>query len=379
MDAASRTTARLQTANIYAVRFMLLLVLGFCLHAQTGENVLLVVNRNVPLSRQIADYYRPRRSVPVKNVCTIDTTGDEEIQWTVYEEQIERPIGECLKKAGLVDKVLYIVTTMGVPLKVDGPGAHQLSERASVDSELALLYSKLQGTRYSRVGGIPNPFFMRRDSRFQHPAFPIYLVTRLAAYDLADVEAMIDRSLQARNRGKFVIDLQSAKDEPGNDWLRTAAMLLPARRVVLDETTRPLYNQTDVIGYASWGSNDVNRTQRLLHFQWLPGAIAAEFVSTSARTFRRPPDTWAPTASWEDKSRYFAESPQGLVADLIHEGATGASGNTYEPYLNACVRPDYLLPAYQQGRNLAESYYLSLVYLSWQSVIVGDPLCALKP
>jgi hypothetical protein len=29
--------------------------------------------------------------------------------------------------------------------------------------------------------------------------------------------------------------------------------------------------------------------------------------------------------------------------------------------------------------NLAESYYLSLIYLSWQSVIVGDPLCALKP
>ena len=165
---------------------------------------------------------------------------------------------------------------------------------------------------------------MRRDAPFQHPAFPIYLVTRLAAYDLADVKAMIDRSLAARNRGKFVIDLQSAKDEPGNDWLRTAAMLLPASRVVLDETTRPLYNQTDVIGYASWGSNDDHRTQRLLHFQWLPGAIAAEFVSTSARTFQRPPDTWTPSGNWADKSRYFAGTPQGLVADLIHEGATGA-------------------------------------------------------
>ncbi len=361
------------------MRLLLLFAVGFCLHAQTGENVLLVVNRNVPLSRQIADYYRPRRSVPARNVCTIDTTGDEEIQWGVYEEQIERPIADCLKHAGLVDKVLYIVTTMGVPLKVDGPGARQLSERASVDSELALLYSKLKGARYPRMGGVPNPFFMRRDSPFRHPAFPIYLVTRLAAYDLADVQAMIDRSLRARNRGKFVIDLQSEKDEPGNDWLRTAAMLLPASRVVLDETTRPIYHQTDVIGYASWGSNDVHRTQRLLQFQWLPGAIAAEFVSTSARTFQRPPDSWTPGNSWEDKSRYFAGSPQGLVADLIHEGATGASGNAYEPFLQACARPDYLLPAYQQGRNLAESYYLSLVYLSWQSVIVGDPLCVLKP
>jgi uncharacterized protein (TIGR03790 family) len=220
---------------------------------------------------------------------------------------------------------------------------------------------------------------MQRDSHFQHPAFPIYLVTRLAAYDLADVKAMIDRSLQAHNRGKFVIDLQSEKDEPGNDWLRTAAMLLPAGRVVLDETTRPLYNQTNVIGYASWGSNDDHRKQRLLHFQWLPGAIATEFVSTSARTFQRPPDIWTPSGNWSDKSRFFAGSPQGLVADLIHDGATGAEGNAYEPFLNACARPDYLLPAYNQGRNLAESYYVSLLYLSWQSVVVGDPLCALKP
>ena len=86
-----------------------------------------------------------------------------------------------------------------------------------------------------------------------------------------------------------------------------------------------------------------------------------------------------PGNAWGDKTRYFAGSPQGLVADLIHEGVTGVSGNAYEPFLNACARPDYLFPAYNQGRNLAESYYLSLVYLSWQSVIVGDPLCALKP
>lgn len=360
------------------MRLLFLLALGLSLHAQTGENVLLVVNRNDAVSRQIADYYRPRRSVPVKNVCTIQTTSDEEIAWRIFEAEIERPVADCLKKAGLVEKVYYIVTTMGVPLKVDGPGAGQVAEHASVDSELALLYGKLKGAHYTRAGGIPNPFFMRRDTAFQHPMFPIYLVTRLAAFDLADVKAMIDRSLNARNRGKFVIDLQSEKNEPGNDWLRTAAMLLPGKRVVIDETTKPLYDQTDVIGYAGWGSNDDHRKQRSLHFQWLPGAVAAEFVSTSARTFKRPPDTWTYT-TWEDKQHWFAGSPQGLVADLIHEGATGASGNTYEPYLSACVRPDYLLPAYNQGRNLAESYYLSMMNLSWQGVIVGDPLCALKP
>jgi uncharacterized protein (TIGR03790 family) len=359
--------------------FILVFILGPALYAQTGDNVLLVVNQNAPVSREIADYYRPRRSVPVKNVCTIETTSDEEIKWSVYEQQIEQPIAECLKKGGLVESVLYIVTTLGVPLKVDGQGSRQFAERASVDSELALLYSKLKGVKIPRAGGYANPFYTRSNAPFRHPDFPIYLVTRLAAYDLADVKAMIDRSLRARNRGKFVIDLESGKNVPGDDWLRTAATSLPKSRVVLDQTTTPLYNQTDVIGYASWGSNDDHRTQRFLHFQWLPGAIAAEFVSTSARTFRRPPDTWAPSGAWGDKSKQFAESPQGLIADLLHEGATGASGNVYEPYLNACARPDYLLPAYNQGRNLAESYYLSLLYLSWQSVIAGDPLCAIKP
>jgi hypothetical protein len=53
------------------------------------------------------------------------------------------------------------------------------------------------------------------------------VVTRLAAYDFNDVKAMIDRSLAARNRGKFVLDLQSEKNDTGNNWLRTAAMLLP--------------------------------------------------------------------------------------------------------------------------------------------------------
>jgi uncharacterized protein (TIGR03790 family) len=341
-----------------------------------GENVLLVVNKNDPLSRQIADYYLPRRSVPVKNVCVISTTSEEEIQWSVYEDQIEGPVGDCLKKNGLTEKILYIVTTMGVPLKVDGGGSGALSEHASVDSELTLLYSKLKGARYPRAGGVPNPFFRQHDAVFAHPQFPIYLVTRLAAYDFVDVKGMIDRSLKAHNRGKFVIDLNSPKQEPGNNWLRNAAMLLPKDRVVLDATVNVLYNQTDVIGYAAWGSNDDYRKQRWLHFQWLPGAIATEYVSTSARTMKRPPDAWTYT-SWEDKQHYYAGSPQGLVADLIHDGASAAEGNAYEPYLSGCARPDYLLPAYLEGRNMAESFYLSLVYLSWQGVVLGDPLMTL--
>ena len=46
------------------VALFLLFRLASPLCAQTGENVLLVVNRKSPLSVQIADYYRPLRAIP---------------------------------------------------------------------------------------------------------------------------------------------------------------------------------------------------------------------------------------------------------------------------------------------------------------------------
>ncbi|HEX3746928.1 MAG TPA: TIGR03790 family protein [Bryobacteraceae bacterium] len=352
-----------------------LLTASLC--AQTGENVLLVANRKSPLSRQIADYYRPLRSVPLANVCYLDSPTDEEIDWLTYQKTIEAPVGACLTEAGLREKVLYIVLTAGIPLRIAGTGGSlQDAEVSSVDSELTLLYQKMKGVKFLRKGTVPNPFFGKRDAPFRHPNFPLYLVTRLAAYDWADVKGMIDRSLAAHNRGKFVIDLRSADDESGNDWLRDAAILLPNDRVVLDESTRVLYGEKNVIAYASWGSNDKSRTRRWLDFQWLPGAIATEFVSTNLRTLKRPPDDWTYT-TWQDHEHLWADSPQGLSADFIHEGATGASGNVAEPFLIGCARPDYVLPAYYEGRNLAESFYLGIAYLSWQDVVLGDPLCSL--
>jgi uncharacterized protein (TIGR03790 family) len=252
-------------------------------------------------------------------------------------------------------------------------------DMAAVDSELALLYRDMHGPSHPLPGPWPNPFFGKHPGKFMHPDFPIYLVTRLTGYDFPDVKGIIDRALIARNEGKFVIDMKSSSDDMGNDWLRNAALALPQDRVIFDESTKVLLNEPNVIGYAAWGSNDSNRHERHLGFKWLPGAIMTEFVSTNGRTFARPPDTWT-IGSWGDKRAWFAGAPQTLTADYIHDGVTGASGHVGEPFLTLTPRPDYLLPAYFQGRNLAESYYLSIPALSWMNIVVGDPLCAIgKP
>jgi uncharacterized protein (TIGR03790 family) len=92
---------------------------------------------------------------------------------------------------------------------------------------------------------------------------------------------------------------------------------------------------------------------------------------------KQPPDSWT-FGSWKDPKGWFAGSPQGLSADYIRQGATGASGHVYEPYLQYCPRPDYVFPSYLGGRNLAESYYRAMPLLSWQNVVLGDALCSLK-
>jgi len=348
--------------------------------AQDGHSVLLVVNDNSSVSRTIGDYYARRRSIPKENICHIHTSQEEAIPRDLYNRQIAAPIATFLRASNLADRVLYLVTTLGVPLKIEGSGSMD-GDQAAVDSELTLLYSDMKrGAPHVIKGSLPNPFFGKKDVPFTHARFPIYLVTRLAAYDFHGVKAIIDRSLQAANKGKFVIDEKETGENSADEWLQNAAIFLPKERVILDTTTKVLYDQQDVIGYASWGSNDPNRHRRFLGFHWLPGAIATEFVSTNGRTFKKPPDSWNLGKDWKSPETFFAGSPQTMSADYLLEGATGVSGHVDEPWLHQTPHPEFVLPAYYKGRNLAESFYLGILSLSWQNIVIGDPLCSLgKP
>lgn len=346
-------------------------------HGPQSEEVALIVNDADPTSRAIAEYYFTRRRIPAAHICHIRTVSDEEIGRDVYEQQVEAPIGEWLKRQNLAEKILVLVTTTGVPLKIKG-SLSVTGTASSVDSELTLLYRQVHGQRRAQLeGGISNPFYGSSE-RFQHPKFAMYLVVRLTAYTLADVRAVIDRSLEARNRGVVVLDGKSGDMDDGELWLRRTMNLLPRGRTIFDDTAQVIENVGDVIGYASWGSNDTNHRKRTSGLRWLPGGIATEFVSTDARTFQEPPAGWIIT-SWKNRLGFFAGSPQSLAGDLLREGASGVSGHVYEPYLAFTPHPDLLFPAYLDGWTLAESYWRSIPLLSWMNVVVGDPLCRLAP
>jgi uncharacterized protein (TIGR03790 family) len=351
--------------------------------AQSGANVLVVANEALPASLEIAEHYVQRRQVPAGQLLKVRANVADQVSRVEFERTIQNPIAAWMARHGAHDRILYIVLTKGVPLRIAGTGGRS-GTIASVDSELALLYRRMTGQAVSPNGNVANPYFLADAQpstarRFNHVAHDIYLVTRLDGFTVADVKALIDRGIAPVTTGGVLLDQRAGANDKPNEWLAAAAKRLDAQglgeRVILEQTSRLIEGQKEVLGYYSWGSNDPSSATRAPNVEFAPGALAAMFVSTDARTFTEPPAEWKP-GPWESKGSYHAGSPQSLTGDLVRAGVTGVAGYVNEPYLDTSVRPDILFPAYFGGFNLAEAFYLAMPALSWQSVVIGDPLCA---
>jgi uncharacterized protein (TIGR03790 family) len=350
--------------------------------AQTGENVLVIVNGASRASDEIGDYYARKRAIPGDQVLRLTLPSTEQISRAVYESQIERPITTWLTTHAAQDRILYLVLTKDVPLRISGSNGPD-GTIASVDSELTLVYRKIAGNSVAVAGSVENPYFagdrpVAEAKPFSHQSQDMYLVARLDGYTVEDVKALIDRGNAPSTAGRVLLDGRfELTQSPGNRWLVKANDTLTklagwSDRVVLDITHKPLRDESEVLGYYSWGSNDRTLGTRHPNIRFTPGALGGEFVSTDARTFQEPPATWQVNRT----DMLYRGSHQSLIGDLIRDGITGVGGSVAEPYISATVRPDILFPAYVSGFNLVESYYLAIPKLSWQMIVVGDPLCA---
>ena len=349
---------------------------SFCLEP---ARIAVVINSRSAVSRSIGEYYSIQRKIPRDNIVRIATAEAEEIDRDTFDKAIAGPVAGWLAKRRTAAPIDALVLTKGVPLRIRGTTGGMTSDAASVDSELAAMRLDPGKGSAARAGPTRNPYFGSREP-FSATRFKMYLVTRLDGYTFADVKALIDRSLNARDAGLVLLDAKSSGDSNAGDrWLRQAAEALPEQRVLADFSEKVLLGAKNVIGYASWGSNDKARKSRNTQLSFLPGAIVTEYVSTDGRTFQEPPASWEIT-TWENRAGFWANSPQSLSADFVRQGASGVSGHVYEPYLGFTPRPDYLLPAYiVEHRSLAESFWSSIPAVSWMNIVVGDPLCRLVP
>jgi uncharacterized protein (TIGR03790 family) len=393
---------RATSARASAALGLASLLLPTACAAERHPEVLVVANGASPISVAIGARYAETRRVPTENVIALTIPipdpsladdSHETISREAFDEKLRKPLEAILIERDLVDTIEVIVTTKGVPLRVDGADSPMKtllrdSTRSSVDAELSLLFSDRIGS--AGVSESANPFFDSgesfREFRRAHPGSPLrYMVARLTGYPdehgaetsiPRDVQALIDRGVEPLGAsrikaGRWLIDGDPSQDEAkqsGNvSLLNPAASALRALglEIQFDENEIFVSGAESIQGYASWGSNDrLNPGKpfygeidgRLYPGSFAPRAVVVGFVSSDARSFGPP------------------HYGQSLVADLIRLGAAGSTGHVYEPMLTGVPRPHILLPAYAQGLRAVEAFYRSLPYLGWTNVYIGDPL-----
>jgi len=106
--------------------------------------------------------------------------------------------------------------------------------------------------------------------------------------------------------------------------------------------------------YFGWYAGKANGPFLLPGFRFAPGAIAVHIHSFSAATLRSDSSGWC--------------------GPLIARGAAVTTGAVFEPYLQFMHYPHLMLEALAKGKNVGDAACYALPSLSWQNVLIGDPL-----
>src|SRR5687767_4508346 len=88
--------------------------------AQSPENVAVVINDSSPESQRIGQAYAAARSIPDSNVFHVRTATQETITRDLFQRTVHGPLALAITRSRLQDRILYIVLTKGIPLRVAG-------------------------------------------------------------------------------------------------------------------------------------------------------------------------------------------------------------------------------------------------------------------
>jgi uncharacterized protein (TIGR03790 family) len=114
------------TLRVATIDVMRRTVIGFILYllapagafGLSADDLLLVVNKNVPEGRKLAEFYAAQRKVPDGRIVELDLPAGDEISFDGYEKDVFGAVRSFLAKGGLGTKVTCVVTFYGVPLRV---------------------------------------------------------------------------------------------------------------------------------------------------------------------------------------------------------------------------------------------------------------------
>nr|WP_319393054.1 TIGR03790 family protein [uncultured Desulfobacter sp.] len=400
--------------------FIVILVTSFALFSFSGipalalspDEVLVVANRNAAKSVGLATWYMEKRKIPKENLLQVFVTDKETCSRETYLKKIVPPIRRTLEKN---QKINAIVTMYGLPLRIASPGMTkdeqarmdqltaqkkkfdalkekngQLTEdqkktlnrevrkikqfktstdkTASLDSELMLVKKE----RYKINFWLPNPFFLPwRSQKTAIDKSEVIMVSRLDGPDPSIVKQIVNDSIEAGTKGLSGTAYFDARWKyPGqkkvsgyglyDKSIHEAAGRLKKEgmNVVLDNK-QELFQPGDCPNaalYCGWYSlaNYVDA------FTWEKGAVGFHIASSECTTLKR-------------------KNSNVWCKKMLDKGIAATVGPVGEPYVQSFPIPEIFFDFLAKGKlTLAEVYLISLPYLSWKQVLVGDPLYRVK-
>jgi len=216
---------------------------------------------------------------------------------------------------------------------------------------------------------VPNPYFLGfSDQKLKVEKSEVLMTARLDGPDSDTVKRIIDDTIEAEENGMTGTACFDArweypeKKKVSGYALYDRSIHRAYQHLKTKSGVQVKLNQTsdlfqegdcpDAILYCGWYSlaNYVDA------FDWKKGAVGYHIASSECHSLKA-----ANTNAWCKK--------------MIDDGIAATIGPVGEPYVQSFPMPEiffkYLV---EKQLTLAESYLVSLPYLSWKMVLVGDPL-----
>jgi uncharacterized protein (TIGR03790 family) len=353
------------------------------------ETVAVVYNSRVPESFELAQAYAEARAIPEAHLLGIALPDTASIARADFNRQLRDPLAaEFLRQGWLTrertaegtfkvthSKIKVLVSMRGIPYKIsttetlprtDAEGKklarwHIKQDDASVDAELTLLGN----TSYAIEGPLENPYFKSTTPFLDAEIDPMILVGRIDGPTWEDCTRMIADAVAVEKTGLWgmhYLDLAKKVEggyQLGDDWIESIAR---TNRELGFPTVIDRHRDTFVTNYpmdhaaSYFGWYTTNRNGPFLNpdFRFRKGAVAVHLHSFSATDLRNPDTHW--------------------TGPLLSKGAAATLGNVWEPFLQLTHHFDLFQQRLLEGFTLAEAAYSALPALSWQSVVIGDPL-----
>jgi len=406
---------------ILAILTLLFISPNICLALEPDE-VLVIANRNAARSVGLAKYYMKKREIPEKNLIKLWVTDKEKCSRADYEKKVAAPVRRYLEKVNPRWSIRCLVIMYGMPLKVASPELtikeeneiknlrikkqklenqlkklkdenpissnhtdikvnlkkelqninnkissfkKKIDRGSSLDSELALVLKD----DYTLSGWIPNPYFIGFNKQtLLIEKNKVLMVSRLDGPSDEIVKKIINDSIKAEENGlKGIAYFDARWPDPGDKKvagygfydksIHRVADIFKKNNImpVVKDDTSELFKQgecPEAAIYCGWYSlaNYVDA------FVWQPGSIGYHIASSECATLKRK------------NSRVWCKM-------MLEKGITATVGPVGEPYVQAFPVPEIFFGFLADGDlTLAECYIISLPYLSWKMVLVGDPL-----